>query len=44
MKEFNLEHFIANLQEHSQNIDEANPNSSVNNDSKQLTYMPLNFC
>ena len=33
----NLEHFIADLQEHLQNITVANPNSSVNNDSKQLT-------
>ena len=37
MKHFNLEHFIADLQEHLQNVDVANPNSSVNNDSKQLT-------
>ena len=37
MKHFNFEHFIADLQEHWQNIDVANPNSSVNNDSKQLT-------
>ena len=36
MKHFNLEHFIADLQEHLQNIDVANPNSNVNNDSKQL--------
>ena len=36
MKHFNLEDFIANLQEHLQNIDVANPNSNVNNDSKQL--------
>ena len=34
MKHFNLEHFIADLQEHLQNIDVANPNSNVNNDSK----------
>ena len=37
MKHFNLEHFIADLQEHLQNVDVANPKSSVNNDSKQLT-------
>ena len=36
MKHFNLEHFIADLQEHLQNIHVANPNFSVNNDSKQL--------
>ena len=36
MKHFNLEHFIADLQEHLQNIDVANPISNVNNDSKQL--------
>ena len=36
-KHFNLEHFITDLQEHLQNIDVADPNSSVNNDSKQLT-------
>ena len=37
MKHFNLEYFIADLQEHLHNIDVADPNSSVNNDSKQLT-------
>ena len=37
MKHFNLEHFIADLKEHLQNIDVANPSSSVNNDFKQLT-------
>ena len=37
MKHFNLKHFTADLQEHLQNIDVANLNSSVNNDSKQLT-------
>ena len=36
-KLFNLKHFIADLQEHLQNIDVANSNSNVNNDSKQLT-------
>ena len=38
MKHFNLEHFIADLQEHLQNIDVANLKSNVNNDSKQLTF------
>ena len=37
MKHFNLEHFIADLQKHLKNIDVANPNSGVNNNSKQLT-------
>ena len=32
MKQFNLEHFITDLQEHLQNIDVADSNSSVNND------------
>ena len=37
MKHFNLEHFIADLQEDLQSITVANPNSRVNHDSKQLT-------
>ena len=37
MKLFYLKQFVADLQEHLQNIDVAISNSSVKNDSKPLT-------